>query len=402
MNCVHVKCPNWLADLMQEAGGIVPFSQFMNWALNENKYGAYASGKLKIGKKGDFVTSPSLGPEFCELLAKQISDWILEIERNSIKNSPISIVDIGPGEGDLAFNLISEFIQSYPNLLSKIEFVLIEINEGMIVRQKKKLKSINNAKIRWSNFSELSNCPVTGVMIAHEILDALPVDRIVWLNKKIYLQAVKLIKESSENYLEFTNISLDNSIKNYLYLVNHHLGLTIPPNNAPNGWTSEIHTSLESWFKLASSSLVNGPLLVIDYALNASRFYQPSRLNGTIISYRNQRAYQDVLAEAGFSDITAHLCIETLNMFAENSNFRFVGERRQGLSLLSLGLSAKLNSIQSSTSNNLEVALNTRENLLRLVDPMCLGEFRWLIYEKTSHNSLSNMSLPLFLLDPQD
>ena len=89
-------------------------------------------------------------------------------------------------------------------------------------------------------------------------------------------------------------------------------------------------------------------------------------------------------------------------MFAENSNFRFIGERRQGLSLLSLGLSAKLKTIQSSACNNLEEALNIRENLLRLVDPMCLGEFRWLIYEKTSHNSRSNMSLPLFLLDPND
>ncbi len=402
MNCSRVKCPVWLSDLMHEAGGTVPFSQFMDWALNETQYGSYSSGKLRIGKTGDFVTSPSLGPEFCELLSIQISEWIIEIESNCNKHSTISIIDIGPGEGDLTYYLIAALEASFPHLLSNIEFVLVEINDGMRMRQKKKLMPFNNVKIRWSNFGELSTNPVTGIMIAHEILDALPVDRIVWLNNKLYLQCVKLINHLDANYLELINSKLTGKVNNFLNLAKKQLGIQIPPKNPRNGWSSELHTHLNDWFKLASSCLLNGPLLIIDYAMEARRYYQTSRFEGTLISYRNQKASNNILADPGLSDITSHLCLETLNLIAENNNFKFIGERRQGLSLLSLGLSEKLNSIQSSASDNLELALSRRENLLRLVDPICLGEFRWIMYDKPSKKATSNNSLPLFLLDPLD
>ena len=49
---------------------------------------------------------------------------------------------------------------------------------------------------------------------------------------------------------------------------------------------------------------------------------------------------------------------------------------------------------------NLELALASRENLLRLVDPIALGEFRWIVYEKISKSSRLSKPLPLFLLDP--
>ena len=168
MNCISAKCPDWLSVLMQKAGGTVPFSQYMDWALNEDQYGAYSSGKLSIGKKGDFVTSPSLGSEFCELLVKQIAEWIIDIESYNT-NSVISIVDIGPGEADLTFHLISAFKSQYPHLISKIEFVLVEINIGMISRQKKRLKAFRDLRIRWTSFMELSLKPVIGIFIAPNI-----------------------------------------------------------------------------------------------------------------------------------------------------------------------------------------------------------------------------------------
>ena len=107
MNDSSVNCPKWIADQILNSGGIVSFHQYMDWALNDANHGAYSCGHLEIGIKGDFVTSPSLGPDFSELLAIQIVEWINELEKNYSSNHIISIVDIGAGEGDLSFYLIN-------------------------------------------------------------------------------------------------------------------------------------------------------------------------------------------------------------------------------------------------------------------------------------------------------
>ena len=63
-----------------------------------------------------------------------------------------------------------------------------------------------------------------------------------------------------------------------------------------------------------------------------------------------------------------------------------MGETRQGQALLALGLSTILYSLQNTSGNDLSVALNRRESLLRLVDPMGLGEFRWLAFQKKNNS----------------
>ena len=65
-------CPAWLATLLHQAGGTVPFRQFMDWALHHPEHGYYGSGRVRIGPQGDFATSPSLGPDFATLLGRQL------------------------------------------------------------------------------------------------------------------------------------------------------------------------------------------------------------------------------------------------------------------------------------------------------------------------------------------
>ena len=66
-----------------------------------------------------------------------------------------------------------------------------------------------------------------------------------------------------------------------------------------------------------------------------------------------------------------------------------MGETRQGQALLALGLSKFLYSIQNTSSEDLSVALSRRESLLRLVDPIGLGEFRWLAFKRDNSNDLN-------------
>ena len=86
--------------------------------------------------------------------------------------------------------------------------------------------------------------------------------------------------------------------------------------------------------------------------------------------------------------MTAHICIESTINYALTNGWKFIGETRQGQALLALGLSRFLFSLQNTSSQDLSAALNRRESLLRLVDPMGLGEFRWLAFQKENTDDL--------------
>jgi SAM-dependent MidA family methyltransferase len=122
-------------------------------------------------------------------------------------------------------------------------------------------------------------------------------------------------------------------------------------------------------------------LLVIDYALEAWRYYAPQRSAGTLMAYRGQAARADPLQDPGQADLTAHLCIETLERAAAASGWQPLGGCRQGEALLALGLAQRLHGLQSDPGG-LAALLPRREALLRLVDPHALGDFRWLAFSR--------------------
>ena len=175
MEPMAASCPDWLATHLHQAGGAVPFSRFMDLALNEPEHGYYGSGRARIGAQGDFVTSPSLGSDFAALLAPQILAWLTSMSRSD-PDQRLSIVEIGPGEGHLARDLVAALRGADPELLARIELVLVEANPGMRRRQQALLQEADDLPLRWSSLDALGSAPVHGVVIAHELLDALPVE----------------------------------------------------------------------------------------------------------------------------------------------------------------------------------------------------------------------------------
>ena len=159
-----VKCPAWLATHLKKNGGSVSFYDFMDLCLNDPCYGAYSTGNLKIGKKGDFCTSPSLSTDFAQLLAIQLIDWLNQIIFYNKNCDLFSVVEIGPGEGTLVKDLIEKISNLAPYLISKIEFILVEKNEGMKARQQKLINKGNNIRVRWSSLEQLRMKPIYGII----------------------------------------------------------------------------------------------------------------------------------------------------------------------------------------------------------------------------------------------
>ncbi len=382
------RCPNWLAGRLNDQGGAISFYQYMDLVLNDPDHGAYSTGRLRIGRDGDFCTSPSLSKDFGLLLSKQIVDWLLQLEKVSKKNQFLSLVEIGPGEGFLSRDLINNIAVIAPDLIAKIELVLVELNEGMRLRQEKVVNSLKDIKIRWTNLDELTNNPVTGVVIAHEVLDAFPVERLVFRQNNFFRQGVALQKVNNSYYLEFIDLKTTMAIDRFIDESNNLLGIDFPPKDICDGWTTEWHCDLPHWFKDISNALIDGPLLIVDYAMESKRYYSKRREDGTLISYRGQKASSNILKESGYCDLTSHLCLEATISYAIRNKWRFLGETRQGQALLALGLSELLHSLKFIPNNNIVSALDRRESLLRLVDPMGLGEFRWLAFQKFNNNDL--------------
>jgi len=383
---------------MNDCGGSISFHKYMDLVLNDPENGFYSTGSLRIGKDGDFCTSPSLGNDFARLLAIQVVDWLFDLEKAEIEYELLSLVEMGPGEGTLSRDLIVAIAEIAPALTSKIELVLVELNIGMRQRQEKILGNLKGISYRWSNIEDLILNPVTGVVIANEVLDAFPVERLVFTEKKVFRQGVSLRKENDQYFLEFVDLSPTSAIEKFMEDSNSLLNIEFPPKDICDRWVTEWHCDVPVWFGKLSKTLKNGSLLVVDYAIESKRYYNSIRDDGTIISYRNQKANSNILKDPGLSDITAHLCIESTINYALINGWKFMGETRQGQALLALGLSKFLYSLQNTSNQNLSAALNRRESLLRLVDPLGLGEFRWLAFQKGNSNDL-NLS-KRFLQEP--
>ena len=382
--------PAWLEQRLRAAGGSVPFLTYMQWALHDPEHGAYGSGRLQVGPRGDFATSPSLGPDFAELLAPQIAQWLEALPGPE----PLALVEAGPGEGDLALQLAQALQRQWPQLAARTELVLIEPNPGMAERQRARLADAP-LPCRWLSFEQLVDQPVRGVLLAHEVLDALAVERIEWDGSLWRRQRVALHEDPAAG--PSLRLEPGEPLEPHIAAQLEPLGLVPAGAQRQSGWCTELHPGLGPWLQQAASALSDGALLVIDYAHEAWRYYAPQRSNGTLMAYRQQQACNDPLLEPGHWDLTAHLCIESLQAAAVAQGWSSLGHRRQGEALLALGLAQRLHGLQQQSGVPLDALLSRREALLRLVDPHALGDFRWLVFQRQGATSLPPA---LFLQDP--
>lgn len=366
--------PRWLETRLLRAGGAVSFRTYMEWVLHDPEHGYYGSGRARIGPGGDFATSPSLGDEFAALLLPQVIEWLEQLPEQQL-----SLVEAGPGEGQLASQLVQELADHRPDLAGRTELVLVEPNPGMAARQASALAE-SPLPVRWATWELLQSSPVSGVVIAHEVLDALAVERITWDGLAWHWQHVAL--EESGLRLVAGPVLRPEELAALPFLE------ASAEERAP-GWCSEVHTGLGPWFLASAGAIRTGVLLVMDYALEARRYYAPSRFQGTLLAYHEQRALTNPLMAPGEMDLTAHLCLEAVVGAASAAGWDLMGVRRQGEALLALGLAQRLSALSESKALRLSEGLQRREQLLRLVDPLATGNFRWLVFDRGPSGSMA-------------
>ncbi|RME65297.1 MAG: methyltransferase, partial [Nitrospirae bacterium] len=256
--------------------GPITFERFMELALYHPQYGYYMRQEVPFGPEGDFYTSAHL-PLFGESLSLQVEEVL---EKTNWQK--ISIIEIGPGMGYTASGILNQLALS--DLIDRVEYILVEPNPYLQAQQKELLKDFLNF-CRWQRIDEIS--PVNGIIIANEVVDALAVHIIEFLNgqfQEIY------VTEKNGKLLETLGPLSSQALKEYIKKYR------VPP---IENYRTEVNLRARELLLQLASILNKGIILLIDYGYSAEEYYFPERNRGTLLCYHHHRTDEAVLEAPG-------------------------------------------------------------------------------------------------------
>ena len=265
-----------IAEEIQKNGPI-GFDRFMAMALYDPKAGYYASSSRQVGRDGDFFTSVSAGPLFGQLIALHLKQAWTELGR------PRSwrILELGAHNGLLA----EDIIVALPSDIGA-EYVILEPLDELATAQKERLG--DQVQI----VKSLDGLPaMPGILIANEVLDALP---------------FHIVESTGENWVEI-GVGL-NSTGEFEY---EELGAaTDIAANLPlraKGYRTEVRPYLAEFLKPLANTVTPGRMLWFDYGFERDDYYDESRTTGTLRTFHKHKAGENPLEHPGLLDITAHV-----------------------------------------------------------------------------------------------
>lgn len=290
--------------------GVVSFHRFMELALYCPKTGYYERFRESVGRRGDFVTSVSVGGLFGRFLAAQFAAWCEEF------SGPVHWVEAGAHDGRLAGDLLGAVRDRHPGIFERISYILVEPSETRRAWQQSTLRAYGN-RVRWVNsLADLQADGVTGVIFSNELIDAFPVHRLGWDadQRRWFEWGVAL---DGEQFV--WRRMLDSAFHCEEAL--ERAGFVLPPELCavlPDGYILEVSPDAGDWWRDAAKMIRRGRLCTIDYGMLAEQFLTPERRDGTLRSYRRQSVGNDLLATPGEQDLTAHVNFSQLMREGEN------------------------------------------------------------------------------------
>jgi SAM-dependent MidA family methyltransferase len=279
--------------------GVLSFARFMELALYCPVHGYYETKKDNPGRHGDFYTSVGVGELFGQLLACQFAEW-LQAEVRSPK-SEVRIVEAGAHDGQLAKDILGWLQLKRPKLFEQIEYRIIEPSPRRQEWQKEALKGFA-PRVCWvESFRAISspNQKLSGIIFSNELLDAMPVHRFGWdaQNKRWFEWGVAVDGE------KFVWAKIQPSALEPVL---------------PDGYTIETCPAAENWWREAATILGHGKLVTIDYGCLADELFSPGRRHGTLRAYFRHHASDDLLANVGQQDLTAHVNFSAIQAAGES------------------------------------------------------------------------------------
>jgi SAM-dependent MidA family methyltransferase len=294
------------------ADGAISFARFMELALYAPGLGYYSAGSHKLGRQGDFITAPEISPLFAKCIAKQCQQIFSELDRGDI-------LEIGAGSGKLACDLLQELAQ----------YFILEISADLRAKQQDLLQQTcpNLCKrVQWLDTLPASH--FQGVIVANEVMDALPVHIFQIDNQAIKERCVTI--ENDQLAWQLTTPTTP-ALTNQVNIIQELHPLE-------NGYTSEINLLLAPWIKSISGILKKGVMLLFDYGYGRKEYYHPERNTGTLMCYYQHRRHENPFELVGLQDITAHVDFTQVVESAMDADLDLAGYTTQAAFLLACGI----------------------------------------------------------------
>ncbi|MBV1909925.1 MAG: SAM-dependent methyltransferase [Kangiellaceae bacterium] len=367
-----------IRENIASSGGAISFSSYMNAALYQPKLGYYQNQLQKFGEQGDFITAPEMGKYFATCLAASLASAL----SNLITDSSADLLEIGAGSGVLAFDLMLALDQlnSVPE-----NYFILEPSSSLQQQQTSQLQKLPEklkSRIRW--ISELPD-HFTGVILANEVLDAIPFKRIQ-REKDEWLELGVAVNDEGfqATTMELADI---NDLPKQLCQSESEQEFVFS-----DGYITEIRPLIGGWIKSLANALDVGAIMLIDYGYSADEYYHPQRAAGTLSCFVRHHQHDDPFQFEGLQDITAHVDFSQVARAAEENNLNIDGYTTQAGFLLENGITqlAEKNARHQSDQQRFQ---SSRE-LQQLLMPGQMGEvIKVILLSKAMNNEIPGFSM---------
>lgn len=306
----------------EAAADPMPFSRYMHQALYAPGLGYYSGGSEKFGAAGDFVTAPESSPLFGACVARQCAQVLQEMDG-------ADVLELGAGSGALAAQVLSrlEALDCLPE-----HYYILEVSASLRARQQSRLDEALPLRLRkrlkW--LDRLPESPIQGVMLANEVMDALPVERFQRRTDGVMQLMVECDAHAG---LRPHWRSACDTLSDAVQALEADLDRVLEP-----GYQSEFCPNLPAWLASLAEVLDRGVLLLIDYGYGQREYYHPQRAQGTLVCHYRHRAHFDPFRWPGLQDISAFVDFTACARAAESAQLTLAGYTTQAHFLIGCGL----------------------------------------------------------------
>ncbi|HEV2443425.1 MAG TPA: SAM-dependent methyltransferase [Steroidobacteraceae bacterium] len=300
-----------ISERVRAAGGWISFEQFMELALYAPALGYYSAGSVKLGPGGDFVTAPEVSDLFSRCVARQCAQ---------VLGGSGEILELGAGTGRMAA-VILESLASVAKLPAR--YAILEVSADLAERQRERLAKLPREireRVVW--LDRLPEQPIDGVILANEVLDALPCRRFTLRRGAVGELGVveadgrEQGTAAAESGAAVTAVSEEAFQATIKFVereaaADEELARTCAallgelPAPLPDGYSSEVCLRIAPWLAGVGACLGRGVMLLFDYGLPRAHYYHPQRTAGTLRCHFKQRVHDDPYINIGVQDITA-------------------------------------------------------------------------------------------------
>jgi SAM-dependent MidA family methyltransferase len=298
-------------DIAAHAGWI-SFAHYMRLALYAPGLGYYTAGARKLGREGDFVTAPEMTPLFGQTLARQAAE-VLESGFDQI-------LEIGAGSGALAAALLVELerMDRLPR-----QYYILEVSPDLRERERDLLAATVPhllERVTW-----LNQLPTVypGLIIANEVLDAMPVD----------------IVRAGASGVEEAGVALEGDAFAWAWRpAGAELLAAARALQLHTDYQTEIQLVARGFVRALAQSMARGVILLVDYGFPAHEYYHAQRSAGTLMCHYRHRAHADPFFLPGLQDITSHVDFSAVARAGGEAGLDLLGYTGQAQFLINCGI----------------------------------------------------------------